>query len=161
MEQRGNLVFWAFSRVIFERIVNVELFEKIHSHCSLDFECVSFCGCFVQLVALSCSLAWLLLSGDGKGMMRDYKHFLWGLKRGGEGEETGVEVPKGRVGKTLRDLPMSPSVGSDNTSWDMLISHKIDPSPLFFGQEIPLVAQVVGFHHRQSRITQKNIHIQN
>ena len=66
-----------------------------------------------------------------------------------------MEVPKGRVGKTLRDLPMSPSVGSDNTSWDMLISHKIDPSPLFFGQEIPLVAQVVGFHHRQSRITQK------
>ena len=44
MEQRGSggLVFWAFSRVIFEHIVNVEFFEKIHSHCSLDFECVSF-----------------------------------------------------------------------------------------------------------------------
>ena len=68
MEQRGSRgpFFWAFTRIIFERIVNVELFEKIHSHCSLDFECVSFCGCFVQLVALSCSLAWLLLSGDGK-----------------------------------------------------------------------------------------------
>ena len=44
MEQRGSggLVFWAFSRVIFEHIINVEFFEKIHSHCSLDFECVSF-----------------------------------------------------------------------------------------------------------------------